>query len=126
MRCDLGPPALVSSVLKCQTCPSQLVSGVPGRLVYIYRFNSVERTQAYTQGYLHPPISFSLQQAFNRTSSPAIMSDKDITPEQAINLMANVSTKLRECILQSLPCALEQFVTISIPGQIIDTKVGGR
>ncbi|RTE77465.1 hypothetical protein BHE90_008072 [Fusarium euwallaceae] len=54
------------------------------------------------------------------------MSDKAaLSANDAIDMMENISTKLREAIIKSMPCAFEQYLTISIPGQVIDTTDGG-
>ncbi|RSL69668.1 hypothetical protein CEP54_002196 [Fusarium duplospermum] len=54
------------------------------------------------------------------------MSDKAaLSANDAIDMMENISTKLREAIIKSMPCAFEQYLTISIPGQVIDTSDGG-
>lgn len=46
--------------------------------------------------------------------------------DDVVAMMDSISKKLREAVLRTLPCAFEQYVTISIPGQVIDTSVGGR
>lgn len=51
------------------------------------------------------------------------MASADIAPIDAID---NIGRDLRNAILKALPCAYEQYVTISIPGRVIDTKVGGE
>ncbi|RSM04006.1 hypothetical protein CDV31_010196 [Fusarium ambrosium] len=53
------------------------------------------------------------------------MSDKSLSANETIDMMNNISTKLREAIIKSMPCAFEQYLTISIPGQVIDTTDGG-
>ncbi|RMJ15731.1 hypothetical protein CDV36_004566 [Fusarium kuroshium] len=53
------------------------------------------------------------------------MSDKSLSANETIDMMNNISTKLREVIIKSMPCAFEQYLTISIPGQVIDTTDGG-
>ena len=50
------------------------------------------------------------------------MSDRD----QSLELLAKINTQLREAVLACFPCAYEQYITIQIPGTIIDTRLGGR
>ena len=50
------------------------------------------------------------------------MSDAD----QRLKLLAKINTQLREAVLACFPCAYEQYVTIQIPGTVIDTRLGGR
>ncbi|RSL93925.1 hypothetical protein CEP52_012953 [Fusarium oligoseptatum] len=54
------------------------------------------------------------------------MSDKSLSANETIDMMNNISTKLREAIIKSMPCAFEQYLTVSVPGQVLDTTVGGR
>lgn len=52
-------------------------------------------------------------------AAPKVMTGND-TAQQ----FDKVSQIIRGAIIASLPCAFEQFITISIPGQIIDTTPG--
>jgi hypothetical protein len=45
--------------------------------------------------------------------------------DDSINTLKRLNSKLREAVLASFPCAYEQYVTIQIPGTIIDTRLGG-
>jgi hypothetical protein len=45
--------------------------------------------------------------------------------EESVQTLARINKQLREAILASFPCAHEQYVTISMPGTIIDTRLGG-
>ena len=47
-------------------------------------------------------------------------------PDESIKLLAKINKQLREAVLACFPCAFEQYVTIQIPGTIIDTRLGGR
>ena len=48
------------------------------------------------------------------------------TADQSIKMLARINTQLREAVLACFPCAYEQYVTIQMPGTIIDTRLGGR
>jgi hypothetical protein len=45
--------------------------------------------------------------------------------EESVKTLARINKQLREAVLASFPCAYEQYVTISMPGTIIDTRLGG-
>jgi hypothetical protein len=47
------------------------------------------------------------------------------TGDENIDTLSRVNTQLREAVLACFPCAYEQYVTIQMPGTIIDTKLGG-
>jgi hypothetical protein len=47
------------------------------------------------------------------------------TEDDSLNTLKRINQKLREAVVASFPCAYEQYVTISIPGTIIDTRLGG-
>lgn len=47
------------------------------------------------------------------------------TSDQNIEILARVNTQLRKAVLACFPCAYEQYVTIQMPGTIIDTRLGG-
>jgi hypothetical protein len=44
----------------------------------------------------------------------------------ALDLLQRFNLSLRKALLAKFPCAYEQYVCISIPGIVIDTKKGGR
>ena len=46
--------------------------------------------------------------------------------EESIKMLTKINTQLREAVLACFPCAYEQYVTIQMPGTIIDTTLGGR
>ncbi|KAJ4314283.1 hypothetical protein N0V84_008986 [Fusarium piperis] len=53
------------------------------------------------------------------------MSDKSLSADAAIDMMDTISTKLREAIIKSMPCAFEQYLTISISAKPNkDTRYG--
>ena len=43
----------------------------------------------------------------------------------SIDMLARINTQLRKAVLACFPCAYEQYVTIQMPGTIIDTRLGG-
>jgi hypothetical protein len=45
---------------------------------------------------------------------------------EAVETLGYISKKLREAISATLPCAQEQYLTISIPGLVIDTRDDGK
>jgi hypothetical protein len=47
-----------------------------------------------------------------------------VTGNDTAQQFDKVAQTIRGAIIASLPCAFEQFVTISMPGQIIDTRPG--
>ena len=48
------------------------------------------------------------------------MADQSQLQNEAINSIASVSTLLRKAIAASLPVAAEQYMTVAIPGTVID------
>ncbi|KAI1340032.1 hypothetical protein F5Y15DRAFT_415460 [Xylariaceae sp. FL0016] len=45
--------------------------------------------------------------------------------DQAVEMLARINMQLRKAILASFPAAYEQYVTVQMPGTIIDTRQGG-
>ncbi|KAJ3542808.1 hypothetical protein NM208_g3894 [Fusarium decemcellulare] len=45
--------------------------------------------------------------------------------DKNIETLGRINTQLRQAIQACFPCAYEQYVTIQIPGTIIDTRLGG-
>lgn len=50
------------------------------------------------------------------------MANQSQLQKDAINSIASVSTLLRKAIAASLPVAPEQYMTVAIPGTVIDLK----
>ena len=48
------------------------------------------------------------------------------TDEQSIQMLARINKQLRGAVSACFPCAYEQYITIQMPGTIIDTRLGGR
>lgn len=46
----------------------------------------------------------------------------DQMADKALNVMATASTKLRDAIHENLPVANNQFMTVQMPGTIMDYK----
>lgn len=47
-------------------------------------------------------------------------------PADQINQLGNLALQIRKAIIAALPTARDQFLTVSIPGRIIDTTPGGE
>ncbi|KAJ6031762.1 hypothetical protein N7540_002494 [Penicillium herquei] len=45
--------------------------------------------------------------------------------KDSLQMLERINVQLRGCLLASFPCAYEQYVCISMPGTIIDTRRGG-
>jgi hypothetical protein len=46
--------------------------------------------------------------------------------DKALKFLEDLNASLRSAILKHFPCAYEQYVCISIPGTVIDTRENGR
>lgn len=46
--------------------------------------------------------------------------------EKTLAALDKVGRDIRRAMLSALPCASEQYLTISMPGHVIDTKRGGE
>lgn len=45
--------------------------------------------------------------------------------DENIDTLARINAQIRQAVLDCFPCANEEFVTIQMPGAIIDTRLGG-
>ncbi|GIJ92596.1 hypothetical protein Asppvi_001874 [Aspergillus pseudoviridinutans] len=45
--------------------------------------------------------------------------------DKSVKMLERINKQLRGAVLASFPCAFEQYVCISMPGTIIDTRLGG-
>jgi hypothetical protein len=46
--------------------------------------------------------------------------------DKALDMLERFNLSLRKTILANFPCAYEQYVCLSLPGTVIDTREGGR
>jgi hypothetical protein len=46
--------------------------------------------------------------------------------DKALDMLERFNLNLRKAILANFPCAYEQYVCLSLPGTMIDTREGGR
>lgn len=56
----------------------------------------------------------------------ATLLDPKAAAEQSIDALDKVGRDIRRAILSALPCASDQYLTISMPGRVVDTKRGGE
>jgi hypothetical protein len=45
---------------------------------------------------------------------------------KALKMLQTFNMNLREALLAKFPCADEQYLCLSLPGTVIDTRPGGR
>lgn len=50
----------------------------------------------------------------------------DNEQNKSLEMLERFNANIREAISKNFPCAFEQYVCISVPGTVVDTRQGGK